>query len=146
MLGIARHPSTAGSAHFVANRQMLSSETLQSLISSYGYVAVGGIVALESMGLPLPGEATLIAAALYAGATHDLDIGFVIAAAAIGAVVGDNAGYWIGREVGYPLLYRYGRYLGLTESRLKLGQYLFREHGGKIVFFGRFVAVLRALA
>jgi membrane protein DedA with SNARE-associated domain len=125
---------------------MISTGSLQHLISTYGYWAVGGIVALESMGLPLPGEATLIAAALYAGATHELDIWLVIAAAAAGAILGDNAGYWIGREIGYRLLLRYGHYVYLTEARIKLGQYLFREHGGKIVFFGRFVAVLRALA
>lgn len=54
--------------------------------------------------------------------------------------------FWIGREIGYRLLLRYGRYVRLTEPRIKLGQYLFRRHGGKIVFFGRFIAVLRALA
>lgn len=125
---------------------MISHESLTHLVSTYGYWAVGGIVALESMGVPLPGEAVLIAASLYAGATHELDIWYVMAAASAGAIIGDNAGYWIGREIGYRLLLRYGHYLRLTEARLKLGQYLFREHGGKIVFFGRFVAVLRALA
>jgi membrane protein DedA with SNARE-associated domain len=125
---------------------MLSSGHLPLLISTYGYWVVGGIIALESMGLPLPGEATLIAAAIYAGTTHQLDIGLVIAASAAGAILGDNAGYWIGREIGYPLLLRYGHYVQLTEARLKLGQYMFRQHGGKIVFLGRFVALLRALA
>jgi membrane protein DedA with SNARE-associated domain len=116
------------------------------LIATYGYWTVGGIIALESMGLPLPGEATLIAAAVYAATTHHLNIWLVIAAAATGAIVGDNIGYWIGREIGYRLLLRYGHYVYLTEARIKLGQYLFLRHGGKIVFFGRFVAVLRALA
>jgi membrane protein DedA with SNARE-associated domain len=116
------------------------------LIATYGYWTVGGIIALESMGLPLPGEATLIAAAVYAATTHHLNIWLVIAAAATGAIVGDNIGYWIGREIGYRLLLRYGHYVYLTEARIKLGQYLFFRHGGKIVFFGRFVAVLRALA
>jgi membrane protein DedA with SNARE-associated domain len=116
------------------------------LIAPYGYWTVGGIIALESMGLPLPGEATLVAAAVYAATTHHLNIWLVIAAAATGAIVGDNIGYWIGREIGYPLLLRYGHYVYLTEARIKLGQYLFFRHGGKIVFFGRFVAVLRALA
>jgi membrane protein DedA with SNARE-associated domain len=125
---------------------MIASGTLPLLISTYGYWVVGGIIALESMGLPLPGEATLIAAAVYAGTTHQLNIWLVIAAAAAGAILGDNAGFWIGREIGYRLLLRYGRYVRLTEPRIKLGQYLFREHGGKIVFFGRFIAVLRALA
>src|SRR5690348_2716058 len=116
------------------------------LISQYGYFAVGGIVGLESMGIPLPGETILIAAATFAGATHDLDIGLIIVAAAIGAIVGDTIGFFIGREIGLRLLHRLGPRVGLTEPRLKLGQYLFLRHGGKVVFFGRFVAVLRTLA
>ena len=101
---------------------------------------------MESMGLPLPGEAILIAAAIYAGKTGGLNIVEVIAAAAAGAIVGDNIGYWIGREIGFRLLVRYGAYVGLNEERIKVGQYLFQRHGGKIVFFGRFVAFLRAFA
>src|SRR5205823_5854523 len=66
--------------------------------------------------------------------------------AASGAILGDNLGFWIGREGGYRLLRRYGRYIRLEERRLKLGQYLFMRHGGKVVFFGRFVAVLRTFA
>jgi membrane protein DedA with SNARE-associated domain len=70
----------------------------------------------------------------------------VIGAAAAGAIIGDNCGYWIGRELGFPLIYRFGHYIRLDEKRLKVGQYLFLRHGGKIIFFGRFVAVLRAFA
>jgi membrane protein DedA with SNARE-associated domain len=116
------------------------------LLHAYGYWAVGGIIALESMGLPLPGETTLIAAAIVAGTNHDLNIALVIAAAAGGAILGDNIGFWIGRVLGYWLLLRFGRYVHLTERRIKVGQYLFLRHGGSVVFFGRFVAVLRALA
>jgi len=121
-------------------------ENLQYLISTYGYWAVGGIVGLESLGLPLPGETALVVAALYAGSHHDLNIGGIIAAAVTGAVLGDNVGYWLGREFGYRFLRRYGRYIGLSDARIKLGQYLFFRHGGKVVFFGRFVAILRILA
>ena len=117
-----------------------------TLVTKYGSFAVAVVVGLESMGLPLPGEAILIAASIYAGKTHGLNIAEVIAAAAAGAIVGDNIGYWIGRKIGFPLLVRYGRYVGLSEQRIKLGQYLFMQHGGKIVFFGRFVAILRVLA
>jgi membrane protein DedA with SNARE-associated domain len=117
-----------------------------SLISRYGYPAIAVVVGLESMGVPLPGETMLVLSAVYAATHSDLNIAGVIAAAALGAIVGDNVGYWIGREFGYPLLLRYGRYVGLTETRIKLGQYLFLRHGGKVVFFGRFVAVLRVLA
>jgi membrane protein DedA with SNARE-associated domain len=123
----------------------LSHGELPHLITTYGYGVVAGIVALESMGIPLPGE-TLIAAAVIAGTSHVLDIWFVIAAAAGGAILGDNIGFWIGRELGYWLLLRHGRYVWLTERRIKLGQYLFLRHGGKVVFFGRFVSVLRTLA
>ena len=115
-------------------------------ISAYGYWAVGGVIALESMGLPLPGETILIAAAIYAGTTHQLDIGLVILAAIAGAIIGDNIGFILGREVGYRLVSRYGRFVGLNERRIRLGQHLFRRHGGKIVFFGRFITLLRALA
>jgi membrane protein DedA with SNARE-associated domain len=87
----------------------------------------------------------LVIASLIAS-RHHLNIGGVIAAAAAGAMAGDNIGYWVGREFGYRLLLRYGSYLGLTTRRIKLGQYLFMRHGGKVVFFGRFVAVLRVLA
>ncbi len=100
----------------------------------------------ESMGVPMPGETALIATALYAGATHRIDIVDVVIVAASAAIIGDNIGYLIGRTVGLRLLVRYGRYVGLNAGRLKVGQYLFLKHGGKIVFFGRFVAFLRTFA
>jgi membrane protein DedA with SNARE-associated domain len=119
---------------------------IQPLVEHYGYLAVFVIIALESAGLPLPGEAVLIAASAYAGAFGGLNIVGVIIAAAGAAIFGDNIGYWIGRRFGLPLLVRYGHYVHLTPARLKLGQYLFLQHGAKIVFFGRFVAVLRVFA
>ncbi len=120
--------------------------TLATLIETYGYWIVAGVIALESMGLPLPGETTLVAASLYAGSTHRLEIWLVLLAAAAGAIIGDNIGFWIGREGGLRLLERYGSRVGLGPARLRLGRYMFRLHGGKVVFFGRFVAMLRALA
>jgi membrane protein DedA with SNARE-associated domain len=125
--------------------EWVSLEYLTHLIATYGYVAIALIIGLESMGLPLPGESALVLAALYAS-RHDQNISGVVAAAATGAILGDNIGYWIGREFGYRLLLRYGGAIGLSVSKIKLGQYLFLRHGGKVVFFGRFVAVLRVLA
>jgi membrane protein DedA with SNARE-associated domain len=124
----------------------LATQDLIYLLNTYGYLAVLVFVAIESTGIPFPGETMLLVAAIYAGTTHHLSIYWVIAAAAIGAIVGDNLGYWVGREGGYRLLRRYGPYIRLDERKLKLGLYLFRRHGGKVVFFGRFVAVLRAWA
>jgi membrane protein DedA with SNARE-associated domain len=123
-----------------------ATSTLMHLLTTYGYWAVLFFVAIESTGIPFPGETMLLVAAIYAGSTHRLSLPLVIGAAASGAILGDNLGFWIGREGGYRLLRRYGRYIRLDERKLKLGQYLFMQHGGKVVFFGRFVAVLRAWA
>ncbi|HEX3498706.1 MAG TPA: DedA family protein [Stellaceae bacterium] len=123
-----------------------SGHELTQLISQYGYWVVMLFVGVESIGIPFPGETMLLAAAIYAGTTHNLDISLVIAAASAGAVLGDNIGYWFGREFGYELLLRFGRYIHFDQSKMKLGMYLFLKHGGKVVFFGRFVAVLRAFA
>ena len=103
------------------------------------------IVALESAGVPLPGETALVTAAIFAG-QGTLKIEGVIGVAALAAILGDNCGYWVGREFGFPLLYRYGHLLHIDEGKLKVAQYLFLSHGGKIVFFGRFVAILRTFA
>jgi membrane protein DedA with SNARE-associated domain len=118
---------------------------LSNVAASHGYWIVAVIVALESMGLPLPGEATLIAAALYAGATHRLEIAIVVAVAMAGAVVGNCAGFLIGRRFRGVLLRR-GHLLGVSVRRLRFGQWLIDRHGGVIVFFGRFIVVLRTLA
>jgi membrane protein DedA with SNARE-associated domain len=119
---------------------------IQPLIAQYGYGAVFLIIMLESAGLPLPGEAALLLAAGYAGATGELELLFVIIAAASGAIIGDNLGFWVGRTWGAGLLRRYGKFIMMDEGRIRLGQYLFERHGAKIVFFGRFVAFLRVLA
>src|SRR3989440_5106149 len=124
----------------------IATSDLMHLLTTYGYWAVLVFVAIESTGIPFPGETMLLVAAIYAGRTHQLLIPLVIIAAATGAIMGDNIGFWIGREGGYRLLRRYGPYIRLEERRLKLGQYLFMKHGGKVVFFGRFVAVLRTFA
>ena len=119
---------------------------LVDLFARYGYAVVFLGVFLENTGLPVPGETMLLIAAIYAGRTHQLSIVLVIVAAASGAIIGDNIGFFVGREGGYRVLRRYGRYIGFNERRLKVGIYMFRRHGGKVVFFGRFVAVLRAWA
>ena len=121
-------------------------QEIAHLLATYGYLVVALMVGVEGMGIPLPGETTLIAAAIVAGTSHELNIGLVIAAASAGAIVGDNAGFWIGRSLGYRLLRRFGPYIGLTERRILLGQYLFNRYGGTLVLVGRFIALLRTLA
>src|SRR3982074_85961 len=119
---------------------------LDSLLTAYGYLAGFIVGGSESIGIPVPGETMLVTAAIYAGTTGRLSIFWVIVASSTGAIVGDNIGYVIGRTGGYRLLKRYGRYIRLEENRLRLGQYLFHKHGPKVVFFGRFISVLRIFA
>jgi membrane protein DedA with SNARE-associated domain len=116
------------------------------LIHDYGLVVVALVIGFESIGLPFPGESVLIFAGIFAGTKHDLNIVAVVLTAAGAAIVGQMIGYVIGREYGYWLLLRYGSYLRITESRIKLGEYLFLRHGTKIIFIGRFVPLLRSLA
>lgn len=125
---------------------VLSPTWIHGLIQTYGLWVLFTLVMLESMGIPLPGETALVTAALYAGSTHQIGVAWVVLVAAMAAIMGDNIGYFVGRSIGVRLVARYGRYVRLDESRLKVGQYLFLRHGGKIVFFGRFVALLRTYA
>lgn len=125
---------------------IFSTHTLDHLLGQYGYAAVFAFVMIESLGVPFPGETMLIAAAVYAGSTHNLDVAGVWAAAAGGAIVGDNIGFAIGHWGGYRLARRYGSKVRLDEAKLKVGRLVFDRHGGKVVFFGRFVSILRTYA
>jgi len=119
---------------------------LIELLHAYGNVVLGVVVGLESVGLPLPGETLLIAAAVIAATSHQMSIALVILSAAVGAVVGQMTGYAIGWGIGFRLLRRYGRFIGLTDRRLAYGRALFRRHGVKVVFASRFIVLLRTLA
>lgn len=119
---------------------------MSHLIITYGYLAVALLVGAESVGIPVPGETALVLAAGYAGHTHQLSVWIIFAVAAAAAIVGDNVGFWIGGRGGYRLLRKYGHYVRMDETKLKIGRYVFDRHGGKVVFLGRFVSVLRTYA
>src|SRR2546423_9899426 len=94
---------------------------LDSLLATYGYLAVFVFVGVESIGIPVPGETMLVTAAIYAGTTGRLSIFWVIVASAAGAIVGDNIGYLIGRTGGYPLGERHGRHTRQRGAARRLG-------------------------
>ncbi|GAC1472366.1 MAG: hypothetical protein PVSMB7_24930 [Chloroflexota bacterium] len=123
----------------------LSVHTLTDLLNTWGYLAVFIFVAIESSGIPFPGETMLVTAAVYAGSGH-LSIISVIAAAAAGAIIGDNLGYTAGRYGGRALVTKYGRFVRLKSEHLDRAETFFERYGDRTVFFGRFVAVLRAWA
>jgi membrane protein DedA with SNARE-associated domain len=115
------------------------------LLISYGLILLFAVVAAESAGVPLPGETALVAAAILAAQGH-YSIVEVIVVAAVAAILGDNAGYWIGRTGGRALLRRWGPIRRYAERVLPPGERFFEKHGGKTVFIGRFVSVLRVTA
>jgi membrane protein DedA with SNARE-associated domain len=116
------------------------------LLTQYGYAAVFLFVCAESLGVPVPGETALTAAAIYAGTTHNLSVWLIFVVAAVAAIIGDNIGYWIGDKGGYRLVRRYGHYVRADATKIKIGRLIFDRHGPKVVFFGRFVTVLRTYA
>ncbi|KZS77933.1 DedA family protein [Mycobacterium persicum] len=113
------------------------------------YLVVGGVVGVESLGIPLPGEIVLVSAALMSS-HHDLAVNpiGVGVAAVIGAVIGDSIGYSIGRRFGMPLFDRLGRRFPrhFGPGHVALAERLFNRWGVRAVFFGRFIALLRILA
>jgi membrane protein DedA with SNARE-associated domain len=121
-------------------------QDIAHLITEYGLVVVAVVIGLESLGLPFPGESVLILAGIFAGTRNEPNIVWVIVVAALAAIIGQIIGYAIGRQFGYRLLLRYGAYVRITESRIKLGEYLFLRHGRKIIVVARFVPLLRSLA
>jgi membrane protein DedA with SNARE-associated domain len=115
-------------------------------VAVLAYLVVALVIGVESMGVPLPGETTLVAAALLAS-QHHLKIEFVIIAAAAGAIVGDSIGYFVGRKAGRRLFERLGRrFHHFSEDRIVRAEKYFHKYGVWTVFFGRFVALLRIFA
>jgi membrane protein DedA with SNARE-associated domain len=110
------------------------SNDLIGLIRVHGPWTICVVVALESAGVPLPGETILVAVALLASTTNQIDIAVVVLAAAAGAIIGDGIGYTVGRRFGVPFLRKYGRYIRLKENRLLIGRYLLSGMGAPSCF------------
>ena len=125
---------------------LISLQTLQNALHTLGYPAVTLFIMIESAGIPFPGETMLLLASFYSAIDHQLKLPIIIACAAFGAIAGDNIGYLVGRTGGRAFVERFGRYLFLKPQHLERAEKFFARHGDKTVFFGRFIAVLRAWA
>jgi membrane protein DedA with SNARE-associated domain len=112
---------------------------------SWALVLLFLLIAVESAGVPLPGETALVASGVLASQSK-LSIVAVIAVASVAAIVGDNGGYWLGRKGGRKLLERWSLVSRHADRVLPRAERLFAKHGGKTVFFGRFIAILRITA
>lgn len=122
---------------------LISLQTFQDVLNTLGYPAVTLFVMIECTGIPFPGETMLLFASFYAAIDHHLQIPLVIACAALGAILGDNFGYMIGRTGGRALVLRFGRYIFLKPAHIERAERFFEKHGNKTVFFGRFISILR---
>jgi len=112
---------------------------------SWALVLLFLLIAVESAGIPLPGETALVASGVLASQSK-LNIVAVIVVASSAAILGDNGGYWIGRKGGRKLLERWSLVRRHAEKVLPRAERMFAKHGGKTVFFGRFIAILRITA
>lgn len=119
----------------------MNTDQLAALVAHYGYAATFLAVLAASSGAPIPAGEILIAAAVFAAETQRLSLPLILLLAAIAAVLGGVAGHGLGRAFATEIS-RHGRLVGLTPARIRLGRYLFQAHGGKIVFFVRFIALL----
>jgi len=115
---------------------------LAPLLDRYGYLAVAGLVLVESFGVPAPAQTLLIAAGVYSG-TGRLNVAAVAAVGFLAATCGDSIGYWIGRLGGRRLVLRVGRFVFITEERLVRAEGVFDRHGTRIVVVARFIDGLR---
>ena len=120
-------------------------EALQQLLQTWGYGVIFVAMLLENAGLPLPGETVTLLGGYAAGSGQLHGLG-VMAAAATGAILGDNIGYWVGRRAGWSLILRVGGLLRQSPEQLDRLREQFLRHSGKSVLLGRFVAVLRVVA
>jgi membrane protein DedA with SNARE-associated domain len=121
-------------------------QILQNVLHILGYPGVALFIMIESAGIPFPGETMLLLAAFYAAIDHQMSIVLIIVFAALGAIIGDNLGFYAGHTGGKAFIERYGRYLFLKPEHMKRAEVYFAKYGDKTVFFGRFVAILRAWA
>jgi membrane protein DedA with SNARE-associated domain len=126
-------------------------DTLQwfaDIYAVHGYWVLFFGIMLENAGIPLPGETALLAAAVLSSpeAGSRLHLWSVILTAALGAIIGDNLGYWVGREFARKRIEQGKRFLFLTPKRVQRAERYFAKYGAMTVFFGRFVALLRIVA
>jgi membrane protein DedA with SNARE-associated domain len=120
--------------------------SLRAFIADYGYWAVAMALLCESVGIPVPGEITLLLASFLAYSEHQLHLGWIIVVATCAATLGGDLGYAVGHYGGRPLLDRYQSMFRISSATLKRGEEMFARRGAVAIFFARFIFGLRTFA
>jgi membrane protein DedA with SNARE-associated domain len=119
-------------------------EKFYPLIEHYGYLIVFFGVMLGTAGVPFPSAAILLTAGVLVQQGH-LGLRAAIVIGILGAILGNQIGYWVGHRAGRPFVLKWGRYVKLTPESLEQVERLFARHGGRAVFVARFFAISRLL-
>ncbi|MBG0565130.1 DedA family protein [Actinoplanes aureus] len=119
-------------------------DNVAPILDRWGYLAIGGVIVVESFGVPAPGQTIMVAASIYAGAGR-MNIYIVAIVSFVTAVIGDNIGYWIGLRGGRKIVHRWGKYIFVTPERLEKAEKFFAKRGARIIVVARFIDGLRQL-
>ena len=114
------------------------------ILDRWGYLAIGGVIVVESFGVPAPGQTIMVAGPIYAGAGR-MNIYLVALISFVTAVIGDNIGYWIGLRGGRKIVHRWGKYIFVTPARLERAEQFFARRGNRHIVVARFIDGLRQL-
>ncbi|PZU95965.1 MAG: DedA family protein [Pseudanabaena sp.] len=125
--------------------EFFSLETIQEWTQQYGYWVVFFGIMLENAGIPIPGETITLVGGFLSG-NGELRYSLVLLCAVSGAILGDSAGYWLGRWGGVEALAKIGKFFRLPSNEIELARKKFLGSADRAVFFGRFVAILRVFA
>ncbi|MBD2187354.1 DedA family protein [Pseudanabaena mucicola] len=125
--------------------EFFSLEIIQGWIQQYGYWIVFFGIMLENAGIPLPGETITLVGGFLSG-NGELRYPLVLVCTVIGAILGDSAGYWLGRWGGLPALEKIGKLFRMPSDEIAIAREKFRGSADRAVFFGRFIAILRIFA
>lgn len=123
-------------------------EDLAAALGDWTYLLVGGLAFLETgafVGLLAPGESAVIVGGVIAG-QGEISLVLLIGIVWASAAAGDTTSFFIGRKLGRGFLLRHGPRFRITRERLEQVEAYFKRHGGKTIFVGRFIGLVRALA
>ncbi|CAG7624598.1 putative membrane protein [Paenibacillus solanacearum] len=119
-------------------------EQLIGLIDQYGYIALYGLLALGIVGIPVPDEILMTTVgSLTAGEEPLLSFCMSLLVSFCGAMTGMMISYFLGKKVGKPFLYKFGKWVKLTPERLNVAESWFKKYGLWAVAFGYYVPGIR---